>query len=199
MRQVIFSMRRPAGNRWGVSGRACAFRSVTGASPGCPEQPGAARDPSRQPGLHAELPLVRHHRRPGLPRLADLLACDTIPQFDAHRLDCRIVLLRQSAPPRRGVTMALHARNAKKIFSRKRPLKSSIVRKSVCNACQNTSIFSENASVSYAVDSSIDHMMLSRNRTTDFPYWPTLVGALARVMARRQAALPLCTADKSAL
>lgn len=200
MRQVIFSRMRPAGDRWSVSGRACAFRSVIGASSRCPEQRGAARNPSRQPGLRAELSPVRHHSRPGLSRLADSPACDAIPQFDAHCLNCgRTVLLHFPTPPGHAVTMALHARNAKKIYSRKRPLKSSIVRNSACNDCQSASIFSENASVSYAVDSSIDHMMLSRNRTTDFPYWSTLVGALARVMAHRQAALLPCTADRGTL
>lgn len=194
MNQFIFSRMRPAGDRWSVSGRACTCRPVIGASPGCPGQRGAAGDPSRQPRLGAELAHVRHHRRYGLSRNADSPACHGIPQSDAHRLDCRMVLLRRPAPPWHGVTIALHARNAKKNLSRKRPLKSSIVRNSACNDCQSASIFSENASVSYAVDSSIDRMMLSRNRTTDFPYWPTFVGVPARVPSRNQRA-PLPRAE----
>jgi len=186
MRQVIFSRMRPAGGRWNVSGCGYACRTMIGASPGCRGQWGAACDPSRQSGLRAELPPVPHHHRPGPPRVADSPARDAIPQFDAHRLECRMVLPRPSAPPRRAVTLALHARNAKKNFSRTMSINSSIVRNSACNACKTDSIFSENASVSYAVDSSIDRMMLSRNRTTDFPYWPNFVGVLASVTTRGQ-------------
>lgn len=189
MRHVIFSRMRPAGGRCNVSGRGCACRPVIGASPGCYEQWGAAGDPSRQSGLRAEIPPVRHHRRPGLPRLADPLACNTIPQFDAHHLECRVVLLRLPAPSRPGVTLALHARNAKKNFSRTRSLKSTIVRIFDCNAGKTGPIFSENASVSYAVDSSFNRMMLNRNRTTDFPHWPTFVGVLTFVRTRSQSAL----------
>lgn len=199
MRRVIFSRMRPAGGRWNVSGRGCACRPVIGASPGCYEQWGAPDDTSRQSGLRAELPPIRHHHKPRFPSLADSLACDAIPQFDAHRLECRLALLRLPAPPRPGVTLALHACNGKKILTRKRPSEASIIRNFGCNVCQSHSIFSENASVSYAVDSSFDRMMLNRNRTTNFPHWLTFVGALALVRTRSQSALRPHAGQVSAL
>lgn len=194
MKQVTFSRVRPAGGRWSVCGRACTCRPAIGASPGCHKQRGAAGDPSWQPALGAELSPVRHHRRLGLSRLADSTACDDIPPSDTYRLDCHHLVLLLPTPLRRAVTLALRRCNAKKNLSRTRSLESSIVRNSACNVCQGRSIFSENASVSYAVDSSIDRMMLSRNRTTDFPYWPTFVGVLARVPSRNQRA-PLPRAE----
>ncbi|WER46024.1 hypothetical protein CupriaWKF_00055 [Cupriavidus sp. WKF15] len=117
------------------------------------------------------------------------MACDAIPQFDAYRLERPLALLRLPAPPRHGVTLALHARNAKINFSRTRPLESSIIRNFARNTSENNPIFSENASVSYAVDSSFDRMMLNRNRTTDFPHWPTFFGVLTLVRTRSQSAL----------
>lgn len=183
MKQVIFSRVRRAGCRWNVS---CACRPVTGASHGCHEQRGVAGDPT-QPSLGTELPPVCHHRRPGLSRLADSPTCDAIPPLDSHRLNCRcMVVLCLPTSLRRAVTLALHARNAKKFFSRTRSINSSIVRNFACNACKSDSIFSKNASVSYAVDSSTDRMMLSRNRTISFPYWPNFVGVLASVTTRGQ-------------
>lgn len=187
MRQVIFSRMRPAGGRWNVSGRAYALRWVKGVAPGCPEQRGAVDDTSGCSASSAELSTGCRHRRPGSSRLADSLASDAAPPSDTSRLDCRRMFLRRlSTLLRRAVTLALHARNAKKIFSRTRSISSSIVRNFACNACKIGSIFSKNASVSYAVDSSTDRMMLSRNRTTDFPYWPNFVGVLASVTTRGQ-------------
>ncbi|MCY1290502.1 hypothetical protein D9M69_406790 [compost metagenome] len=200
MKQVIFPRVRPAGGRSNVSGRACACHPVISASHGCHAQLGSDGDPLRQRSLRAELSLVRHHRRHGLFRLADSPACDAIARFDAHRLDCRcLVLLCIATLLRRAVTMALHARNAKKISCRKTSLESSVIRVIARNACQSTPIFSENASVSYAVDSSFDHMMLNRNRTTDFPHWPTFVEVLTLVRTRSQSALRPRAGQVSAL
>ncbi len=163
MRQVFFSRMRPAGNRRGVSGRAYALRSVLGASPGCHEQRGDVSDTLRCPAPGAELSTGCHHSTSGPSRLADSLASDAAHPSDTSRLDCRRMFLRRlSTLLRRAVTLALHARNAKKIRSLTRLINSSIVRNFACNACKNDSIFSKNASVSYAVDSSTDRMMLSR-------------------------------------
>lgn len=87
-----------------------------------------------------------------------------------------------------GVTMALHARNAKKNSSRKSCVESSVARYSACNAGQYPSIFRQNTSVSYAADSPIGRMM-NRNRTANFPYWQTFLGVLARHVARGRSAL----------
>ncbi|CAG2159422.1 hypothetical protein LMG26411_06695 [Cupriavidus numazuensis] len=191
MNQAIFSRARRAGGRRNVS---CACRPAIGASPGCHQGAGGGQ---LQLGLSTELSPVCHRRMPGPPRFADSPACDAISQFDTYRLDChRLVLLRRAAPLRRRVTLALHARNAKKILSRKRSLESTIVFYFACNACEIDTIFSENASVSYVVDSSIDCMMLNRNRTTDFPHWTTFVRTLVPVAATHsQGALLPCTGE----
>lgn len=189
MRQAIFSRVQPAVDGWSAIECACACCQAMGASPGCHEQWAAAGGLS-QPGLGAELSPVRHHPASGLPCLADLPTCGAILQFDASRFSCRCqVLLRLPTRLRRAVTLALHARNAKKNLSRKRHLESSIVRNFACNACEIHPIFSEKASVSYVVDSSIDCMMLNRSRTTNFPHGPTFVGVLTLVPTRSQSAL----------
>lgn len=186
MRHVIFSRMRPAGERWNV-GRDAWRLPVAGTSPACTGQQSVAGNHPWYSGLGSECSPIRHRRRPGLSRIADLFAQDAIPRFHRQCLDCRSMALRGLLTrPRQRVTLALHARNAKKIYGRKRSLQSTIVFDSACNACQRDSIFSENASVSYAVDSSIDRMMFSRNRTQDFPYRPTFAGVLANVRARSQ-------------
>jgi len=91
-----------------------------------------------------------------------------------------------------GVTMALHARNARKNFGGRRRVESIVARFSECNAAQHPSIFRENTSVSYAADRPIDRMM-NRHRTQDFPYWQTLFGVPTCNVTRRQSAL-LCRA-----
>lgn len=184
MRQVIFSRMWPAGDRWSVSGDACWHLLVIGASPALR---GVAGAQPRHSGLGAKCSPVRLHHRLGLSRLSNSLARDALSRFGGHCLDCHSTALPcLPSLARHRVTLALHARNAKKNLSRKRSLQSTIVFDSACNACQRGSIFSEIASVSYAVDSSIDRMMFSRNRTQDFPYRPTFAGVLANVRARSQ-------------
>lgn len=198
MRQAIFSRVRPAVDGGSAIECACACSPAMSASPGCHEQWDAAGGP-QQSGPSIRLSATRYHATSGLPCRTNLPTCGAIPQFDASRFNWRRpqVLLRFPTRLRRAVTLALHARNAKKIFSRTRLLESSIVRNFACNAGQVCSIFSRNASVSYAVDSLFDRMMLNWNRTTDFPHRPTFVGVLTRT--RSQSALQRRTGQVSAL
>lgn len=199
MRQAIFSRVRPAVDGWSAIECACACSPSMSASPGCHEQWDGAGGPP-QSGPNIGLSAIRYHPTSGLPCRANLPTCGAIPKFDASRFNWRPqVLLRFPTRLRRAVTLALHTRNAKINFSRTRPLESSTVRNSACNAYQNASIFSENASVSYAVDSSFDRMMLNRNRTTDFPHRSTFVGVLALVRTRSQSALQPRAGHVSAL
>ncbi len=189
MRQAIFSRVRPAVDGWSAIECACACSPAMSASPGCHEQCDAAGGPP-QSGPSIGLSAIRYHPTSGLPCRTNLPTFGAIPQFDASHFNWRPqVLLRFPTRLRHAVTLALHTRNAKKIFSRTRPLESSIVCNLACNACEIHPIFSESASVSYAVDSSIDCMMLNRSRTTDFPHGPTFVGLLTLVPTRSQSAL----------
>lgn len=192
MKQVIRSSQ--SGVVWATV-RACVYAFggwvLHAASPG---QPGVASD---RPGRSARgagyffLPHPRDSgrccRHPGFP-------VGNVTRRSTQRLLDRgsIGFWRHVTSSLHGVTMALHARNARKNFGGRRRVESIVARFSECNAAQHPSIFRENTSVSYAADRPIDRMM-NRHRTQDFPYWQTLLGVPTCNVTRRQSAL-LCRA-----
>lgn len=93
----------------------------------------------------------------------------------------------------RSVTLALHARNAKKIFAESPSAISIISRVMACNVGKNASVFPENTRISCAVCRSIDRLMLSKTRTTDSPRSPS-VSVIAPARTRGQSVL-LCRAS----
>ncbi|KAI3594350.1 hypothetical protein D9X30_0582 [Cupriavidus sp. U2] len=154
----------------------------------------------RQPGVACER-LRRSARGAGyffLPHPQDSGRCCQRPDFPVsnvtRRSPQRILAIgshdfwRHVTSSLHGVTMALHARNAKKNLGRGNCVESSVVYAFACNAGQHPSIFRENTSVSYAADSPIDRMM-NRNSIPDFPYRQTLTGMLTRNVTRGQSAL----------
>lgn len=165
------------------------------ASTVCPEQRGGTNDQSRHSGLDAAYSSVRHQRKPGQSRLAGSPARNATPRFAAHCFKCcGMGLPRRATPPLHLVTLALHARNAKKIFAESHSVKSTIPRVMACNVGKNTSIFPENTRISCAVYHSIDRLMLSKTRTTDFLHSPSSASATARIRTRGQRIL-LCRAS----
>lgn len=169
----------------------CAYALVTleGVNAPCPRPIRAACGQLLRP-----CPSVGYF--PGLLHLESISCCcarsrvsNAIPRFNPHCLDCNGVdFLRCGTPRGRRVTMALHARNAKNIFTGRTPFQLTIFRFLSCNAGQIATIFLENTSVSCAVHSSIECLMMNRNRIADFPYWPTFMGLFAHVPTRGQGA-----------
>ncbi|WP_152552667.1 hypothetical protein [Pandoraea sp. E26] len=90
---------------------------------------------------------------------------------------------RRNSDFRHLVTLTLQGCNAKNIFTEKIPSQLIIFCEFACNVGEGTSIFCENTSVSCAVHSSIDRLMLNSNRTS-FSYVPTFTGWFARVTTR---------------
>lgn len=101
-----------------------------------------------------------------------------------------VAILRRGTPVERHVTLTLHGRNAKKIFDGKISRKSIIVRILSCNGCQSTSIFLENTSLSYAVNTSIDRIMSRRNSTSD-SITGFVAGTLSESASSRKQVTPL--------
>lgn len=184
MRQVIFCRTKRVRVQSETDGSACTVFARCDAHTACPELPGFTSRQLQHSGLCAACPPAHHHRKADLVQLTESLAGDFVLRFGANRLDRfqarlrpRQVLLGQV------VTLALHACNAKINLAGRAPLQSQILPVFACNARQIPPIFSEKASVIFAVDSSIDRMMLNRNHTTDFPHGPIFVG---RVRATRR-------------
>lgn len=189
MRRVIFVRKRRGVNRAKAGACAYAFVTIVVVRALCPQWPCAARDEMRSSGLGAGYFPVLHHLESISCCRARLQASNAIPHFNPYCLDCSGVDFgRRVTPPGQRVTMALHTRNAKNIFAGRTPLQSVIFRVFTCNVGQIATIFLENTSVSCAVHSSIDCMMMNRNRIADFPCWPTFMGVFAHVPKRGQGA-----------
>lgn len=117
----------------------------------------------------------------------------------AHRANHRSTEFPPCAPrPYSHVTLTLQARRAKKIFIRESYLVPTDIRETGCNGGQTTPIFWQNASVSYAVEDSIDCMMLNRNIFPDFPYRPGLAGLFTHVTTRGHSTGGLSAAERGA-
>lgn len=198
MRQVIFCM-----TRWGrcqsrTGASACTVSAKSDERIACPGLPGFASRQLQHCSLRIACFPAHHHRRADLARLTDSLAGDPAPHSTAHCLDrCNVGLQRLPMLLERAVTLALHACNAKKNFAASVLLQSSILPIFACNARQGPPIFSKNASVIFAVDSSIDRMMLNRNHTADFPRRPNFVGR-TRATRRVLSALPPHATERGA-
>lgn len=117
----------------------------------------------------------------------------------AHRATHRSSEFPPCAPrPYSHVTLTLQARRAKKNFIRESYLVPTDIRETGCNGGQTTPIFWQNASVSYAVEESIDCMMLNRNSFPDFPYRPGLAGLFTHVTTRGHSTGGLSAVERGA-
>jgi hypothetical protein len=79
----------------------------------------------------------------------------------------RINFLRRPTSPFPLVTFSLQACSAKYIFAKKLSFQSKISRVIACNVAELTSIFQKNTSISYAVDDSLDRLMLNKKHAID--------------------------------
>lgn len=189
MRRVIFVRKQPSVIRAKAWALVYASATVVVVRALCPQHPWATRDEMRSWGLGAGYFRARHHLESISCCHARLQASNAIPHFNPYCLDCSGVDFgRRVTPPGQRVTMALHTRNAKNIFAGRTPLQSDIFCVFACNVGQIATIFLENTSVSCAVHSSIDCMMMNRNRIADFPCWLTFMGVFAHVATRGQGA-----------
>lgn len=160
------------------------------ASAACPEQPSVTNSQARRLGLVAEYSHVRHHDKLGRVRLAGSPVCYAISRFNTHCLKCcGMGSPLRATPSLHLVTLALLARNAKKIFVESPSIKSIISRVMDCNVGQNASIFPENTQVSCANYRSINRLMLSNNLSADFPHSPSSASAIARAKTRGHSVL----------
>lgn len=117
----------------------------------------------------------------------------------AHRATHRGTEFPPCAPqPYSHVTLTLQARRAKKKFIRECYLVPTDIRETGRNGGQTTPIFWQNASVSYAVEDSIDCMMLDRHRFPDAPYRPGLASLFTYVTTRGHSTGRLNTAERGA-
>lgn len=198
MRLVIFCRTKWRRVQSESGGSACSVFAGCEARTACPELPGIASGQLWHSCLYAECSPACRLRKADLARLAGSLAGDLVLRFGAHCLGCfKVELLGFSALPGHAVTLALHACNAKKNFAANVSPRPSILPVFACNAFQSPPIFSKNASVIFAVDSSIDRMMLNRNHTTDFPRRPNF-GGCTRATRRVLSALPLHATERGA-
>jgi len=199
MSQVIFCRTKRVRVQSETGGSACTVFARYDAHTACPELPGFASRQLQHSGLCAACPPARHHhRKADLVRLVESLAGDSVLRFGAHRVDRFRARLRPlHAPLGHAVTLALHACNAKINLVARAPLQSGILPVFACNVGLSPPIFSKNASVISAVDSSIDRMMPNRNHTTDLPHRPIFVGR-ARATRRVLSALPLHATERGA-
>lgn len=154
-----------------------------------PQLPGSAGRRS----LGCPLP-TRYQARVAVSRVTHHAVCS-----GAHRATYRSTEFPPCAPqPYRHVTLTLQARRAKKNFIRESYLVPTDIRETGCNGGQTTPIFWQNASVSYAVEDSIDCMTLDRNSFPDFPYRPGLAGLFTRVTTRGHSTGRLSAAERGA-
>lgn len=154
------------------------------------ELPGATNSQTRWWGLVAEYAPVRHHDKPGRVRLAGSPTCHAISRFNTHCLECCCMgSPLRAMPSLHLVTLTLHARNAKKISAEAPSFKSKVSRVIACNVGEIASIFHENTQISCAVYRSVDRLMLSKTRTTDFPHSPSSARAIARAKTRGHSVL----------
>lgn len=198
MRQVIFCRTKQVRVQSETGGSACTVFAGCDAHTACPELPGSVSRRPQNYGLCAACPPGRRHRKVDLALPAGSFVGDPVLRFGAHCLGCfKVGLLGFSALLGHAVTLALHECNAKKNFAASVPPQSSILPIFACNARQRPPIFSKNASVISAVDSSNDRMMLNINHTTDFPHGPIFIGR-ARATRRVLSALPLHATERGA-
>lgn len=198
MRQFIFCRTKPGRVQSKTGNGACNVVARRDANVPCPELPDSVGSQLRHFVRSAECSSACRILRADLPRLADSFVGDSVLRSGAHCLDrCDVESRRFSVLSGHAVTLALHACNAKKNFATSVPPQSSILPIFACNARQSPPIFSKNASVIFAVDSSIDRMMPNRNHTTDFPYGPIFAG-LARATSRVLSVLPLHATERGA-
>lgn len=199
MSQVIFCRTKRVRVQSETGGSACTVFAGCDAHTACPEPPGFASRQLQHSGLCAACPPARHHhRKADLVRLVESLAGDSVLYFGAHRVDrFRARLWPLHVPLGHAVTLALHACNAKINLAGRAPLQSEILPVFACNAGRSPPIFSKNASVISAVDTSIDRMMLNKNHVTNLPHGPLLLGRV-RVATRAPNALPPRPAERGA-
>lgn len=159
-----------------------------------PELSGAANSQARRWGLVAEHSPVRHYDQPGRVRLAGSPTCHAISRFNTYCLECCCMgSPLRAMPSLHLVTLTLHARNAKNIFAEAPSAESIISRVIACNVGKNASIFPENTQISCAVYRSVDRLMLSKTRTTDFLHSPPSVSVIVHARTRGQSVLPCRT------
>jgi hypothetical protein len=141
-----------------------AFLSSMGGNIPCLRLPDVAEAQSRSQSSHTRYFRLQRHLRPSYFCRAEPRVNSRIPCL----CSCRRIDFRHSlAQSVHRVTIALHARNAKKNSAEKVLPESNIVCVFASNALKDTPIFPENSSVIYAVDTSIDCMMLNKNLTKD--------------------------------
>lgn len=199
MKQTTFWQAKAGGGRLPTGQGACTLLASRSASIACPALWPVTHGQRQKSGPRARCSPARHHRKRGLARLSASLATDYALRIGARFPDCRSASFPPlPAQPRRNVTMALQACNAKKNFSRTRPVEPVAIRASGCNACQHAPIFWKNASVSYAVEDSIDCMMLNRNSLPDFPCRPGLAGFFTHVKTRSHSTCRISAAERGA-
>lgn len=184
MGRVVCSRWQSCEIRSKPEGIVCALFWVD-ASAACPELPGVTNSQPRRLGLVAEYSLVRHRGKLGQFRLASSV-CHATPRFNTHCLEC----LLSATPPLHLVTLTLHARNAKKIFTEPHSAKSIFSRLIACNVVKNASIFPKTTQISCAGYRSIDRLMLSKIRTSYFPSSPSAASVIACARTRGQSVLP---------
>ncbi|MGF6596310.1 hypothetical protein P3T23_001017 [Paraburkholderia sp. GAS448] len=187
MRQVIFCRTQLGGVRWKVRECICAFVTLMDIGAPCPGWSAVAGDPLRRSGSDTRLFPVPHDQKSGSFRRVGPPFSNANPRYYAPYLHRRGIVFRCLVMPLlHRVTLALHARNAKKNFTGKILHASVAFPFFACNVGKKPAKFPENPAVSDAVDSSSDCMMLNRNRTTDFPDWLTFARILARFTTRGQ-------------
>lgn len=155
------------------------------------ELPGATNSQTRWWDLVAEYSPVRHHDQPGRVRLAGSPLCHVISRFNTHCLECcSMGSPRRATPSLHLVTLTLHVRNSKKIFTEPHSAKSIFSRIIACNVVKNASIFPKTTQISCAGYRSIDRLMLSKIRTSYFPSSPSAASVIACARTRGQSVLP---------
>ena len=169
MRQANFFRTQPSAVWCKAMKCVSAFVTLMSASDLYPGLPAVAGNQSQHSDSGTENSSLRRHQVSEDSRVAGSRDCGVIPCFYSYYL-CRhgTDFLRLIAPALRLVTIALHARNAKNIFTEKIPLQLISIRGLSCNGGEMASIFRQNTSVSCAVHSSIDRLMLNRNCTPNF-------------------------------
>ncbi|QND82241.1 Uncharacterized protein ChrSV_0012 [Chromobacterium vaccinii] len=190
MGRVVCSRWQSCEIRFKPEGDVCTFFWLD-ASAACPEQPSVTNSQARRLGLVAEYSPVRHHDKLGRVRLAGSPVCHAISRFNTHCLKCcGMGSPRRATPSPHLVTLALHARNAKKIFTEPHSAKSIFSRLIACNVVKNASIFPKTTQISCAGYRSIDRLMLSKIRTSYFPSSPSAASVIACARTRGQSVLP---------
>lgn len=175
MRQVIFSTAAADEIRRKVSEDACLSFTSPYACTACSTLQNANAAWSQCHGLDAgNTPIHRPHKA-ARTLVSDTLARHAPPCFGAGtfggkstEFSFRVTSLRHL------VTLTLHACHAKNIFARKGLLRSNSCSLLACNAAKTPPVFSENVSLSYAVDCLFDRLMLHKNRVAYAPNSPTV-------------------------